>query len=105
MAKGSQLKEEITQKILDTFPGSFRYDKELRIPGLESGEQLQIKVTLTCAKTNVKNEDGEIPMSSSMEYADESSVSVSTTTGSTPVAPTDEEKARVSELVKRLGLA
>ena len=54
-AKGSVLKEEITNKILECFPGSFRYDKEIRIPGIENSENLQIKITLTCAKVNVEN--------------------------------------------------
>ena len=53
MAKGSEAKSAITQKILDTFEGSFAYDKEIRIPFVEGGEEVQIKVTLTCAKTNV----------------------------------------------------
>jgi len=55
-AKGSQLKNEITQKILTTFPSSFIYNdgKEIRINGMEDGQELQIKVTLTCAKTMVE---------------------------------------------------
>ena len=51
--KGTILKKEITDKILATFEGSFLYNdgKEIRIPGLEDGQELQVKVALTCAKT------------------------------------------------------
>ena len=41
--KGTILKKEITDKILATFEGSFLYNdgKEIRIPGLEDGQELQ----------------------------------------------------------------
>lgn len=54
LAKGQQSKNIIAQKILDTFEGSFQYDKEIRVPIMEDGELIQIKVTLTAAKTNVE---------------------------------------------------
>ena len=52
-ARGSIAKEEVMNKILATFPGAFKYEKELRIPMMENGEELQIKVTLTAAKNMV----------------------------------------------------
>ena len=55
MARGAESKELITQKILETFEGSFKYDKEIRIPMLENGEIVQVKVTLTAAKVNVES--------------------------------------------------
>ncbi len=100
MAKGSILKEEIIKKILEVFPGSFLYNsgKEIRIPGQEGADLLQIKVTLTCAKTNVENvgtttpteqqPQSETPASSSKFMAE----------------PTEEEKENVKELCQRLGL-
>lgn len=88
MAKGQQLKREIQSKILELFPGSFLYndDKELRICGTEDGEQIQIKVTLTCAKENA-------PSGTPIRLE-----------SATPSAPTDMEKANVSALLKSLGL-
>ena len=53
MAKGALSKQEATQKILELFPGSFVYDKEIRIPFTEEGEEIQLKCALTCAKVNV----------------------------------------------------
>lgn len=54
MAKGSQSKEIITKKILETFQGSFQYEKEIRIPLEEDGCPIQLKCVLTCAKVNVE---------------------------------------------------
>ena len=54
-ARGSVLKQEVATKILAAFPGSFLYNdgKEIRIPVMENGEEIQIKVALTAAKENV----------------------------------------------------
>jgi len=52
-AKGSIAKDTITKCILKVFDGSFINDKEIRIPFMENGELVQIKVALTCAKVNV----------------------------------------------------
>ena len=59
MARGTGLKKDITNKILQVFPGSFLYNdgKEIRICGNEDGSEIQVKVTLTCAKENVEPED------------------------------------------------
>ena len=57
-ARGTQAKEEITKKILETFEGSFINEKEIRVPVEENGEIVQIKITLTAAKVNVDNPAG-----------------------------------------------
>ena len=107
-AKGSVLKEQIIQKILETFPGAFKYDKEVRIPGDEGGEELQIKVTFTCAKVNVEpGEDTAMPGVSKVSKEKTNSTSESTPiAGSTMKleAPTEEEKKNVANLLNMLGL-
>ena len=61
-ARGSESKNIITAKLLETFAGSFIYDKNVIIPMVENGESLQIKIALTCAKTNVESGmDNAIP--------------------------------------------
>ena len=52
-ARGAWSKEQVWNKILETFPGSFVNEKEIRIPMIENGDRIEIKVTLTAAKTNV----------------------------------------------------
>lgn len=98
MAKGTQSKQEATQKILELFPGSFVYEKEIRIPYVEDGENIQLKCTLTCAKTNVEeNDDAAVPGEVNME-------STSTPVESGISAPTQEEKDTVKSLLESFGL-
>ena len=91
MARGSQAKTEITQKLLETFAGSFPYDKEIRIPWVENGEQVEIKVTLTCAKTNVGNAETQVTGSIEPKVAASGEI-------------TEEEKKEVVDLITKLGL-
>jgi len=98
MAKGAQSKQEATQKILELFPGSFIYEKEIRIPYVEEGENIQLKCTLTCAKVNVgENDDAAIPGEVSIE-------STSTQVEPSISAPTQEEKDNVKNLLESFGL-
>lgn len=92
-AKGQKLKAQITQKILDTFDGSFINDKEIRICGEEDGYPVQIKVTLTAAKENIDNPNEVIKMPQPTESANTVEVSI-----------TSEEKKTVAQLLAGLGL-
>lgn len=103
MAKGQQFKKEIQEKILQLFPQSFLYndDKEIRICGMEDGQPIQIKVTLTCAKENVSvGSDTAVPGSGDFPVINQPV----TVASNEPIAPTDAEKARVAELLRNLGL-
>ena len=97
--KGSISKEIVTKKILETFEGSFQYEKEIRIPMDEEGNQIQLKCVLTCAKTNVEPNSenaipGEVTPVSAGISADEK----------TFVEPTQEEKDNVQKLMQMLNL-
>lgn len=52
-AKGAIAKQEITQKIFEAFPDAFQHDKDIRIPWVENGATVEIKIAMTCAKENV----------------------------------------------------
>lgn len=96
--KGQKAKQEVTQRILETFNGSFLYEKEIRIPCIEDGAEIQIKVTLVAAKTNV-NPDGEVVVS------DTENTEVTPKVESTePTAYTETEKKNIATLLKELGL-
>lgn len=102
-AKGTVLKGEIMQKILQTFPGSFLYNdgKEIRINGTESGIPLQIKLTLTCSKEIVDGGDGtNISADNELDF----SVSAPQQIEQVPQEPTEDEKARLARLLSSLGL-
>ncbi len=98
-AKGSILKQEITKKILETFPNSFLYNdgKEIRIDGMEEGSPCQIKITLTAPKVAVENAGTQV---SSSPKAD-----VTVSNEQLPQEPTDEEKERLKTLLDRLGFS
>jgi hypothetical protein len=100
MAKGALSKEIVMKKILETFPGAFVYDKELRIPMIEGGEEVQIKVALTCAKTNVEI-GGDTATPGDFPPPPNTPVTPARTE---PVAPSDQEKKAVGDLLRSLGL-
>lgn len=107
MAKGQLSKEIITKKLLEVFDEAFIYDKNIIIPMVENGEEVQIKVALTCSKTNVERPEG-------------SNISAFETVGTTTpkalalkdspglqgkdAAPTSEEQTRIKELLEKLGM-
>ena len=99
-ARGAESKTFVTKKILDMFEGSFLYEKEIRIPVEENGEILQIKCTLTCAKTNVSpGADEAVPalkVNSKENAFDDFNNETSTIT--------KEEKSEVENLIESLGL-
>ena len=101
MAKGQESKNIITQKILEMFEGSFQYEKEIRIPIMENGELVQIKVTLTAAKTNVE-QGGENTMPGTMTVKNSDMIMFGEE--AKPVEATVEEKENVKNLLASLNL-
>lgn len=92
--RGSWSKGIVKEKILETFKDSFENGSEIRIPLYENGDRIEIKVTLTAAKTNVGDAANEAVQG--VEAA------VSAPTEILP--PSEEEKAQVSSLLAKLGL-
>ncbi|MBO5909336.1 MAG: hypothetical protein J6Q67_06105 [Clostridia bacterium] len=100
MAKGALAKADVTKKILSMFDNAFEYGKEIRVPMIENGEQVQIKVTLTCAKENVEcGADTALPG----EFPTPVNAAP-TPVNTAPVQPTAEEKQNVANLLRSLGL-
>lgn len=102
MARGQELKKEISNKILEIFPNSFLYNdgKEIRICGQENGEEIQIKVTLTAAKENVySGQDNAIPGTTAELNFENNSI-----TEQNIIEPTNEEKENVKRLMETFGL-
>lgn len=99
-AKGSILKQEIAQKILEVFPNSFLYNdgKEVRINGTEDGVPVQIKVTFTAAKVPVEGGNAVVTSNTT-----ETVVSAQPAE-KVPNEPTAEEQKRLQDLLAGLGL-
>lgn len=95
MSRGAQAKQIVTDKIMEIFPEAFLYgSKELRIPLEEDGQRVEIKVALTCAKTNVGGDD----------VSKVSGVQPNDAVNAASAAPTEEEKKNIADLMNRLGL-
>ena len=94
MARGAIAKQEVIAKIKEVFPEAFEYgSKELRIPLEEDGQRVEIKVALTCAKTNVGGDGASVTSQVQSEVVVDN-----------VAAPTEEEKQNIAELMNRLGL-
>ena len=109
MARGAASKETVKAKILEVFSNAFAYDKEIRIPMMEDGEEIQIKCVLTAAKVNVEHGgDTAIPGAKPKVTATPMSLATAKTVTekvNTPTEPTAEEKQAVVDLISRLGLS
>lgn len=95
-ARGSELKASITEKILNSFEGAFIASdgKTLRIPGIENGERVEIKVSLVAAKDN----EGGDTMAPISAFGDTPTTSKENVVSE----PTEEELNRVKTLLEKL---
>ena len=100
MARGSVAKQEVENRIRcefgDDFVGSD--GKALYVWGEENGERIQIKISLTCPKTNFQGTDVK-PMAKSENFDWSEGVGPAE-----PTELTEEEKATVDMLLQKLGL-
>lgn len=96
--RGAVAKQEVIDKILEVFPNAFVHDKTIRIPTIEDGQEIQIKLTLTAAKDLVvPNADKAIPAAASTPKQPASTISAEA------IQPTSEEKANVERFLKAIG--
>ena len=101
--RGAQAKIDITKKILEIFPGSFTYEKEIRITYVYTDNTTgQIKVVLTAAKVAVEGgDDNVLPGEKTVANAD---VKHAGTNEKIHQKQTAEEKERLTTLLNKLGL-
>ena len=110
MAKGAISKEFVFKKILETFEGSFMQDDKIcRIPCIENGETVEIKVTLTAAKdiigAGVSSNRPSGP--TAVEEFDWSNNNISENKGVEAAAANDlseQEKENIRKMMEALGL-
>ena len=99
--RGSRAKADITQKILETFEGSFTYEKEIRIPYVEDGVEGQIKLVLTASKNMVENAD----VAPTKFKTESNELNFSDSKEKLPQEPSEEEKERLKFLLNKLGFS
>ena len=112
MARGSQAKDEVIEKIIECFgqDKAFVYDKKLYITTKEDGVPIQVCLTLTCPKTMV-SPSGEAtavepPKSAFSGGIDFESMGLETPAPEPfkPAQITPAERDTVNDLMRRLGL-
>ena len=103
MAKGQAAKQEAFAKMLEMFPDSFLYNdnKELRINTTEDGNDIQLKITITCAKENV-NAESENAIPGAAEAPVEKSLNETQVSPAEPPQMTEAERQNVENLMKAL---
>ena len=95
MARGADEKQAVISEILKFFEGSFEYGKEIRIPKRTASGEVEIKVTLTCAKENVGTyEEGKVDFNAPKENIESVKKEID--------EPTQEEKENIERLVKKI---
>ena len=101
-AKGTVSKSVVFDKLKEVFPESFWEDegKILRIPMSEGSGVVEIKVTLTAAKSNM----GSGELKSAFGAAAPSAFGTPTERTVSPAEVTEEEKQNVADLIAALNL-
>ncbi len=104
--KGTESKTLVMKKILEVFPDAFLYnnDKEIRIPFTEQGDQVEIKVVLSCAKTPVREAAVYDWSTSSSTATSNESAPTSASTPQPQTQISEEDRRKVAELMAKLGL-
>ena len=102
MARGIESKNLIFAELRRVYPDAFWEDegKILRIPMSEGSGVVEIKVTLTAAKSNM----GSGELKSAFGAATPSAFGIPTEKTVNPVEVTEEEKQNVADLIAALNL-
>lgn len=104
MAKGNIAKQVVVDKIRAAFGADFigEYDKKIYVWAKENGENIQIAISLTCPKVPV--EVTAAPVTGDFNFEDDTPSVVVAAGAYQPAEITDEERARVNDLMIKLGL-
>ena len=104
MAKGSQAKALAVNKLQAAFGADWigEYDKKYFIWSQENGERVQIAISLTCPKVPV--EVSNAPATGDFNFEDDSPNVVVAAGGYQPAEITEDERDKVRDLMKSLGL-
>ena len=104
MAEGTIGKQNVINKIKQAFGADFigEYDKKIYVWTTENGERIQIALSLTCPKVPVAISDN--PTTGDFNFEDDAPNVVVAAGAYQPAEITKEERERVNDLMKRLGL-
>ena len=105
-AKGTESKNVLFAKLQEVYPNAFWEDqgKILRVPMDENGQRVEIKVTLTAAKTNLGGDEIASAFDNGPVAMPIPSQTTTAVNESNLTEPTEEEKQNIESLIKALGL-
>lgn len=104
MARGNDAKEYVVKKMAETFGDAWigEYSKKYYVWSQENGERIQIAISLTCPKVPV--EISTSAQTGDFNFEDDAPGVVVAAGGFQPAEITDEERDRVRDLMRTLGL-
>ena len=104
MAKGTIGKQNVINKIKAAFGADYigEYDKKIYVWTQENGERIQIALSLTCPKVQVAVADA--PATGDFNFEDDAPSIVVAAGAYQPAEITDDERERVNDLIRKLGL-
>lgn len=104
MARGNDAKEYVVNKMAEAFGDAWigEYSKKYYVWSQENGERVQIAISLTCPKVPV--EVSNAPATGDFNFEDDSPNVVVAAGGYQPAEITEDERDKVRDLMKSLGL-
>ena len=102
MAKGAEAKEYVAKKLKEVFGDDYvgEVDKKYYVWAYEGGQKMQIAIAMTCPKIPVGNVVEE--KKEAFDWSDSGNESAPSIFK--PVEIADDEREKVAELMKKLGL-
>ena len=104
MAKGAIAKQNVVNRLQAAFGADYigEYDKKWYVWAQENGERVQIAISLTCPKVPV--EVSSAPIAGDFNFEDDAPTTVVAAGGFQPAEITDDERDKVRDLMRTLGL-
>ena len=109
MAKGAIAKEQVAAMIAAAFEDKYigEFDKKLYVWAEENGEQVQVAISLTCPKNPIAVQAAPttnlgVDDNGDWDFSDDAKPAAPAQPATATI--TDEERAKVAELMKKLGL-
>lgn len=105
MAKGAEAKAKIANKLAEVFGQDWigEYDKKYYVWSSESGERIQVCLSMTCPKTPIEVAKNVAP-TGDWDWDDSKPAGAVAVANAAPAEITEEEKQNIADLLSKLGL-
>lgn len=105
MAKGQEAKAKVANKLAEAFGQDWigEYDKKYYLWSSESGERVQVCISMTCPKTPIEVATN-VNTGSDWNWDESKPVAAVAVANAAPAEITEEEKQNIADLLSKLGL-